>query len=131
MTLNGKAWLSMAALAVFMGLLLFVPAWSLCYWQAWVYLVVFTGTSVVITVYLMRHDPALLERRLKGGPTAERRPAQRFIMVWTSIGFISLLVVPALDYRFKWSVVPVNRGVGQSAGAGARERGTGFLGRDA
>ena len=28
-------------------------------------------------------------------------------MVWTSIGFISLLVVPALDYRFKWSVVPV------------------------
>ena len=40
----------MAALAVFMGLFLFVPAWSLCYWQAWVYLVVFTGTSVVITV---------------------------------------------------------------------------------
>ncbi len=104
---NARAWLSLAALAVAMGLLLFVPAWSIHYWHAWVYLVVFIGTSSVITLYLMRHDPALLERRLRSGPTAERRPVQRFIMLWASIGFIALLVVPALDFHFKWSVVPV------------------------
>ncbi len=105
--LNEKAWLSLAALAVFMGLLLFIPAWSIRYWHAWIYIVVFMGTSSVITVYLMRHEPELLERRMKGGPTAEQRPVQKFIMLWTSIGFISLLVVPALDHRFKWSSVPV------------------------
>ncbi len=106
--LNTRAWLSLTVLAVVMGLLLFVPAWSIHYWQAWVYLAVFMGTSSVITLYLMRHDPALLERRMKGGPTAERRPVQRFIMLWASIGFIALLVVPALDFRFKWSTVPIS-----------------------
>jgi protein-S-isoprenylcysteine O-methyltransferase Ste14 len=74
---------------------------------------IFTGASVLTTVYLMRNDPALLERRLRGGPTAEKRTAQRLIMLCTSIGFIALLVVPALDQRFGWSNVPLG---GISAG---------------
>jgi len=56
----------------------------------------------------MREDPALLERRMSGGPTAEKRPVQKFIMLWTSAGFIALLVVPALDWRFGWSSVPLH-----------------------
>jgi protein-S-isoprenylcysteine O-methyltransferase Ste14 len=44
---------------------------------------------------------------MSGGPTAEKRPAQRLIMLGTSIGFIALLVVPALDHRFGWSAVPL------------------------
>ena len=55
----------------------------------------------------MRRDTALLERRMRGGPLAEKRPAQKRIMVFTSIGFLALLVVPALDYRCGWSVVPL------------------------
>jgi protein-S-isoprenylcysteine O-methyltransferase Ste14 len=105
--LDAKAWLGLAAVAVVMGLLLFVTAWTLHYWQAWVYLSIFTGTSVFTTLYLMRHDRALLERRIRGGPTAERRPAQRIIMLCTSIAFVALLVVPALDFRFRWSAVPL------------------------
>src|SRR5262245_63320716 len=107
MTLNARAWLSLVALAVVMGLLLFVPAGSIEYWQAWIYLSLFFGLSAVITHDLMRRDPALLERRLRGGPTAEQRPQQRLIMLGASIGFIALLVVPALDFRFRWSAVPV------------------------
>lgn len=105
--LSTKAWLSLASLAVAMGLLLFVPAWTVHYWQAWVYLSIFTASSVLTTLYLVKHDPALLERRLRGGPTAEKRPAQRLIMLCTSIGFIGLLVVPAVDFRFAWSAVSV------------------------
>jgi protein-S-isoprenylcysteine O-methyltransferase Ste14 len=90
-----------------MGLLLFLSAGTVDYWQAWVYLVLFFGLSAVITRDLMRHDPALLVRRMKGGPTAERRPRQQVIMLGASLGFIALLVVPALDFRFKWSVVPL------------------------
>jgi protein-S-isoprenylcysteine O-methyltransferase Ste14 len=103
--LNARAWLALAVLAVVMGLLLFVPAGTVHYWQAWVYLSIFTGASVLTTLYLLRHDRALLERRLRGGPTAEKRPAQQLIMLGTSLGFIALLVVPALDFRFGWSAV--------------------------
>ena len=105
--LNVRAWLSLAVVALVMGLLLFASAGTARYWQAWIYLLLFFGMSAVITLDLMRHDPALLERRMKGGPTAKRRPLQRFIMLGTSLGFIGLLVLPALDFRFKWSVVPL------------------------
>jgi protein-S-isoprenylcysteine O-methyltransferase Ste14 len=43
---------------------------------------------------------------MSGGPLAEKRPVQRFIMWCTSAGFVALLVVPGLDHRFGWSVVP-------------------------
>jgi protein-S-isoprenylcysteine O-methyltransferase Ste14 len=111
--LNARAWLALVLLSVVMGLLLFVPAGSVHYWEAWAYLVIFTGASVLITFYLMRKDPALLERRMSGGPTAEKQPAQRFIMLCTAIAFIALLVVPAFDHRFAWSNVPL---VGVMAG---------------
>jgi len=106
-SLNAKAWLALAVLAVVMGLLLFVPAGTIHYWQAWVYLSIFFGASVFTTIYLMRNDPALLQRRMSGGPTAEKRAPQRVIMVFASVGFVALLVVSALDRRFGWSVVPL------------------------
>src|SRR5262245_49702371 len=104
---NTKAWVSLAVLVVVMGLLIFVSAGTVQYWQAWVYLAIFTGTSIVASVYLMRHDPALLARRMRGGPTEEKRPAQKLIMLFTSIGFVALLVVSALDVRLGWSSVPL------------------------
>jgi protein-S-isoprenylcysteine O-methyltransferase Ste14 len=88
-----------------MGLLLIGSAGTVHYWQAWVYLSIFTTASALITVYLMKRDPALLERRMSGGPMAEKQPAQKFIMLCTSICFIALLVVPALDRRFGWSAM--------------------------
>src|SRR5262249_19738275 len=86
-SLSARAWFALAVLAAVMGLLLFVPAGTVHYWQAWVYLSIFMGASVLTTLDLLRRDPALLERRLSGGPTAEKRPAQRLIMLATSLGF--------------------------------------------
>jgi protein-S-isoprenylcysteine O-methyltransferase Ste14 len=105
--LNARAWLALAVLAVVMSLLLFVPAGTVHYWQAWAYLLIFIGASVLITLYLMRKDPALLERRMRGGPTAEKQPAQKLIMLCASIAFITLLVLPAFDHRFGWSTMPL------------------------
>jgi len=106
MTLNARAWLALAILAIVMGLVLFVTAGTVHYWQAWVYLAVFFGISALVTVYLIRRDPALLERRMRGGPTAEPEPSQRIIMWLVSVGFVALLVVPAVDRRFGWSHLP-------------------------
>jgi len=105
--LNARAWLALAILVVVMSLLLFVPAGTVGYWQAWVYLSIFSGASALTTIYLMRKDRALLERRMSGGPLAEKRPVQKLIMLCTSVGCVVLLVVPALDHRFKWSTVPL------------------------
>src|SRR4029453_1919888 len=105
--LNRTAWLRLAVLAIVMALLIFVPAGTVQYWQAWIYLAVFFGASGLITLYLMRKDPALLERRLRGGPTAEKKKTQKVIMLFVSLGFIALLVVPGFDYRFGWSRVPL------------------------
>jgi protein-S-isoprenylcysteine O-methyltransferase Ste14 len=101
--LDAKAWLAFACLAVVVALLLFVPAGTPRYWQAWVYLAVFFGPSAVGTRYLMKNDPALLRRRLRGGPTAEKETSQKIIMSFISIGYVALLVVSALDHRFGWS----------------------------
>lgn len=105
--LNTKALLGLLFLAVAMGLLLFIPAGTVRYWQAWVYLGVFFGASLLITIYLMKKDPALLKRRLRSGPMAEKEKTQKIIMLFVLIGFIASLVVPALDFRFKWSSVPL------------------------
>ena len=105
--LVAKAWLSVVALAISAGLLLFGLAGTIHYWQGWVYLGIFIGLTIVTTLDLQRRDPALLERRMKGGPKAEQRPVQKIIMWGASAGYIGLLVVPALDYRNGWSHVPL------------------------
>lgn len=104
-SLDTRAWLALIVLGVVIGLLLFVPAGTVHYWQAWVYLSIFMGASALTTVYLIRSDPALLQRRMSAGPMAEKQPAQRFIMLCTSIGFVALLVVSGFDRRFAWSAM--------------------------
>jgi protein-S-isoprenylcysteine O-methyltransferase Ste14 len=94
-------------LAILMGLLLFIPAGTARYWQGWSYLAVFFGAAILLTLYLAKNDPALLQRRLRGGPTAEKEASQKIIMSFASLGFIAMLVLPALDFRFKWSSVPL------------------------
>jgi protein-S-isoprenylcysteine O-methyltransferase Ste14 len=97
-----RSTLGLAAMAA----LLFVPAGTLRWWQAWTLIAVFTAASAAITVYLALHDPRLLERRMRAGPTAEPEPAQKRIMSLAMAGFVLLLVLPGLDRRYGWSQVP-------------------------
>ena len=92
--------------AIVLGALLFLPAWTLAYWQAWVFIVVFMISVNVIGLYLSLKDPALLERRKKGGPAAETRMAQKIIISMGFLSLIGVIVFSALDHRFGWSPVP-------------------------
>ncbi|WP_245437194.1 hypothetical protein [Mesorhizobium helmanticense] len=85
---------------------IFVPAGTLAYWQGWAFLVVFTLSTNIIGIYLALRNPALLERRIKAGPGAETRPAQKVIITLAFAGAIALVIVSVLDYRFGWSHVP-------------------------
>jgi protein-S-isoprenylcysteine O-methyltransferase Ste14 len=104
--LTTRAYVSLLVLFIVIALLLFVPAGTLDYWQAWAFLAVYFAASFAITLYLVKNDPRLLQRRMRGGPLAEKQAAQKIIMSLTSLGFIALIVVPALDRRFGWSQLP-------------------------
>jgi len=104
--LNIKAFVALLFLFLVMAALLFVPARTLDYWQAWTFLAVYFGSSLAVTLYLMKKDRKLLERRMRGGPTAEKETAQKIIMLLVSLGFVGLMVLSALDHRFAWSHMP-------------------------
>lgn len=102
-SLAGKAFKGLAGLILAMAVLLFGLPFTFDYWQAWLFLAVYLACSITLTLYMVRNDPKLLERRMRGGPFAEKEPTQRIIMLVASIGFAGLLVVPPLDRRFGWS----------------------------
>jgi protein-S-isoprenylcysteine O-methyltransferase Ste14 len=104
--LNAKASGGLLFLLLVMAALLFLPAWTLRYWQAWALLAVFGVSAAAITLYLTKRDPKLLERRVYAGPTAEKETSQKVIQTITSMSFAGLLVVSALDHRFAWTPVP-------------------------
>jgi protein-S-isoprenylcysteine O-methyltransferase Ste14 len=85
--------------------ILTLSAGSTSFWQAWVYLGVFAGCTILITAYLVRNDRELLASRVKVGPAAETRPSQKVIQSFASIFFIGVFVVGGLDRRLGWSVV--------------------------
>jgi len=101
--LDAQTLASLFALLLVMAAMIFAAAGTFHYWQAWLFLLVYSTASLVGTLDLMRRDRALLRRRVKGGPFAEREPIQRLIMSIVSVAFVGLLLVPAIDHRFGWS----------------------------
>lgn len=102
-----KTLLGFAKLVIGLGVFLFAPAGTLDYWQAWVYLLVFVASAALITAYLWKRDPSLLERRVNAGPTAEREKSQRLIQLFATAAFVGTIVLPSIDHRFSWSDVPL------------------------
>lgn len=102
----GKGFVSATLGLIAFGLLLFVPAGTLHYWQAWVFLAVFAVSTWIPSLYLIRTNPAALDRRMRVGPLAESRPLQRILISVVFISFFAMFVLSALDHRFGWSTVP-------------------------
>lgn len=86
--------------------LLFVPAGTLHYWQGWAFIGVFTFASIVPTTYFARKYPAALQRRLRAGPRAETRTAQKIIITCLFVNLVVMMAFSALDHRMGWSTVP-------------------------
>lgn len=102
----GKGFVSASLGLIAFGLLLFVPAGTLHYWQAWVFLAVFAVSTWIPSIYLLRTNPAALDRRLRAGPMAEARALQRIVITALFICFPAMFVLSAMDHRFGWSLVP-------------------------
>ncbi|HET7742541.1 MAG TPA: isoprenylcysteine carboxylmethyltransferase family protein [Mycobacterium sp.] len=89
-------------MAVF-GSLLFVPAGTFNYWQAWVFLAVIVIASWISSIYFLRTNRAALERRKLA---TETRMAQKIVAAGIAALWAAMVVVSVLDHRFGWSAVP-------------------------
>jgi protein-S-isoprenylcysteine O-methyltransferase Ste14 len=100
-----KIFLGCVQVAVAFGII-FAPAGTLRFWQAWVYLFFTSALSVSLFGYLRRKDPQLLERRRRG-PWGEKEVRQKLLHYLALLIFLGTFVLSSLDHRFAWSSVPL------------------------
>ncbi|MBM4372130.1 MAG: isoprenylcysteine carboxylmethyltransferase family protein, partial [Deltaproteobacteria bacterium] len=86
-----------------LGIMFFVPAGTLGWWEAWLFLVTLFLPMGLVASYFLRRDPALVERRMKHG---EERAPQKTIVKATSALWLVTFLIPGFDHRFGWSSVP-------------------------
>jgi protein-S-isoprenylcysteine O-methyltransferase Ste14 len=101
--LTGKVALYFAGALVAAGLMLFLPAGTLDYWQAWLFLAVLFVPVSLVAVYFLKNDPGFLERRLM---LKEKERQQKAIILAGQAVLLVAILVPGLDRRFGWSFVP-------------------------
>jgi len=83
--------------------LIFIPAGTLDYWEAWLYLAILFAPMIFVLLYLLKNDPELLERRMR---IREKETQQKQIMYVGVPLFILIYMLPGLDKRFGWSDTP-------------------------
>jgi protein-S-isoprenylcysteine O-methyltransferase Ste14 len=108
--MNEKLYIKLATQSLMfllvLGALLFLPAGTFDYWEAWVFIAVFFACNLPLTIWAAINDPRLLERRMRAGPTAEKEKSQKIIVTIAFLSFAGEVLLPALDHRFGWSDVP-------------------------
>ncbi len=87
-----------------LGMIFFLTAGTLKYWQAWAYMAALFVPMMIFGVYMFKHNPKFLERRMR---MKEKRKDQKLIQKTGSLAFILTFVLPGLDQRFGWSAVPL------------------------
>jgi len=85
-------------------MMFFVPAGTIAYWEAWLFLAVLLIPVILTLNYMLKNDPKLLERRMR---KREKEAAQKLIVKIASFYFLLIFLLPGFDKRFEWSNVPV------------------------
>ena len=85
------------------GVLLFVPAWSLAFWQAWLFIGILFVPMLFAGAVLLVKKPALLQKRLDA---KEEQAEQKSVLLFSDVMFLAAFVVAGLNFRFRWLVLP-------------------------
>lgn len=86
------------------GLLLFLPAGSFSYWQAWLLIGILFIPMFIAGLVMMKKSPDLLRKRLN---VKEDEKEQKAVIVLSGLMFLASFVVAGLNHRFSWIVIPV------------------------
>jgi protein-S-isoprenylcysteine O-methyltransferase Ste14 len=98
-----KAYLVPVIIMIVMALVLFLPAGSLKFWQAWILWSVISVLTLFITAYFLKKDSGLLSRRMK---VKEKEPQPGIIRILSVLSLL-IFIIPGFDYRYHWSILPV------------------------
>ena len=90
------------AVTLALGLVFFLTAGTFRFWQAWIYIAVFSSITLFMVVYFSKTNPGLLARRANYKEQETVRKIPSFLKL-----FLLMYLVPGLDFRFHWSSVPV------------------------
>ena len=88
---------------IIVGLLLFLPAGSLHYWQAWLLMGILFVPMLIVGLVMMGRNPALLRKRLDA---KEKESEQKPVVALSGLLFIASFAVAGLNWRFQWWVLP-------------------------
>jgi protein-S-isoprenylcysteine O-methyltransferase Ste14 len=104
MTLKSKLVIRLPIALITFGTLLFLPAGSFRFWQAWAYLAIVFLPGLLFFAYFYKRDPQLLERRTQ---LKETLPEQRRIVAAVYVTWLLVFLLPGFDHRFGWSRMPL------------------------
>ena len=88
---------------VLIGLLLFLPAWSLKYWNGWLFLCILFVPMFIAGIVMMFKNPELLKKRLNA---KEEEQEQKTVIALSGLMFLAAFIVAGLNFRFQWIVLP-------------------------
>ena len=88
---------------IIIGLLLFLPAGSLGYWQGWLLMGILFVPMFCAGLVMMARNPDLLRKRLNA---REEEQEQKMVVKLSGLLFIAAFVVAGLNWRFDWYVLP-------------------------
>ena len=93
----------LAGLAL-VGILLFVPAGSFGYWQAWLLIGILFAPMFAAGLVMLKKSPELLRKRLNA---KEEQGEQKTVVLLSSLMFLAAFVLAGLNFRFMWIALPV------------------------
>lgn len=88
---------------ILLGALIFLPAWSLHYWQGWLLMGILFVPMFLAGLVMMAKNPDLLRKRLNA---KEQEAEQKTVVKLSGLLFIIAFIVAGLNWRFGWWVLP-------------------------
>ena len=88
---------------IIIALLLFIPAGTLNYLNAWLFIGILFVPMFIVGIILMIKNPDLLRKRLN---SKEKEAEQGILLLLGGVMFICGFVVAGLNYRFEWIILP-------------------------
>ena len=88
---------------IIIALLLFLPAGSLSYWNAWLFMGILFIPMFIAGIILILINPELLKKRLNA---KEKENEQKEVIILSGIMFISGFIIAGLNYRYNWIHLP-------------------------
>lgn len=88
---------------ILVGVLLFIPAGTLNYWNAWLFMGILFIPMFIAGIILMFKNPMLLKSRLD---VKEKEKEQKYVILYSGLMFLLGFIIAGLNYRFSWIIIP-------------------------